>query len=302
MSIDTSHHPQTPVQVSTLDKLSFTVFLAIALHALLIFGVSFNVDLGKSPAPTLEVTLATHKTAQKIDQADFLAQHDQQASGTEKSIQEVTTDQLSPFNDVSTKPVTPLEQVKARTPQPKSTTQVISTRSANTHKARTPDSHQDTEKQKSEGRDPDDIQRSSEIASLIAKLDSQRQTLANRPRVSRQTSVSTKTAIDATYINQWESKVTVIGNRNFPEEALRNRIFGSLRLATTINPNGTIKKVEITQSSGEPVLDNAALQIVHQAAPFDALPPEILKDYDLYEIIRTWHFEISGLSTSFGVK
>jgi len=83
---------------------------------------------------------------------------------------------------------------------------------------------------------------------------------------------------------------------------LRNRIFGSLRLATTINPNGTIKKVEITQSSGEPVLDNAALQIVHQAAPFDALPPEILKDYDLYEIIRTWHFEISGLSTSFGVK
>jgi len=65
-----------------------------------------------------------------------------------------------------------------------------------------------------------------------------------------------------------------------------------------INPNGTIHSVEILESSGHRILDQAAVQIVHLAAPFQSFPPEIRREYDRLEIIRTWQFEISGLSTS----
>ena len=99
-------------------------------------------------------------------------------------------------------------------------------------------------------------------------------------------------------MNKWINKVVFVGNRNFPKEALSQKIFGSLRLATTLKPNGTIHSVEILQSSGHSVLDNAALQIVHLASPFPPFPPEIRKDTDQLEIIRTWNFEISGLSTN----
>ncbi len=51
-------------------------------------------------------------------------------------------------------------------------------------------------------------------------------------------------------------------------------------------------------SSGHRLLDQAAVQIVHLAAPFNSFPPEIRQEYDRLEIIRTWNFEIAGLSTS----
>ncbi|MCV6614632.1 MAG: energy transducer TonB, partial [Cellvibrionaceae bacterium] len=75
-------------------------------------------------------------------------------------------------------------------------------------------------------------------------------------------------------------------------------ITGTLRAAVTLLPNGNVDKVEILHSSGYKLLDRAALQIVYLAAPYAPFPPEIRKTTDKLEIIRTWHFEISGLSTS----
>jgi protein TonB len=65
-----------------------------------------------------------------------------------------------------------------------------------------------------------------------------------------------------------------------------------------LNPDGTIFEIEILQSSGQRILDSAARQIVHLAAPFNAFPPEIRRQSDRLKIIRTWNFNIEGLSTS----
>ena len=56
------------------DRLTFTVFVALAFHALLIFGVAFTFNPDSSQMPTLEITLANHKSATEPDKADFLAQ------------------------------------------------------------------------------------------------------------------------------------------------------------------------------------------------------------------------------------
>lgn len=288
----------TTANVDTGDRLTFTLFLALAVHALLILGITFGDDLFSKPAPTLEITLATHSDTREPEKADFLAQHNQQASGTADKAKQMTTDQPSVFNDSTVRELNPQPMVKKSDPIPPSEQTQVTTVSKSQFKVQqSPETISEPQERK-EGRDAADSSLSSEIASLRAKLDKQRQAIAKRPRVRRLTSVATKASVDAEYMNKWINRVVFVGNRNFPQEALARKIFGSLRLATTLKPNGTIHSVEILHSSGFAVLDNAALQIVHLASPFPPFPPEIRKDTDQLEIIRTWNFEISGLSTN----
>ena len=74
--------------VSPGDRLSFTVFLAAALHAALILGVTFTYVNSKPSTHTMEVTLAQQRAKQRPENADFLAQFNQVGSGAleEKAI------------------------------------------------------------------------------------------------------------------------------------------------------------------------------------------------------------------------
>jgi len=289
--------------VDTGDRLTFTVFIALALHALLILGVTFKADFSGQSSPTLEITLANHSSKLAPEKADYLAQSNQQASGTSDKAQQMTTDQLAPIDNAYIEKVTPTPQVRAANPTEQQTLQPVVTRSHSQFQIFQKDTAPNEEEHEEKvGKDQLDTPLSAEIASLRAKLDQQRQAIAKRPRIRRITSVATRASADAQYLHQWTNKIEFIGNRNFPEEAVQQKIYGKLRLVTILRPNGTIHSVEILQSSGHNMLDKAALQIVHLAAPFPPFPPEIRKDVDQLEIIRTWHFELSGLSTSTNSK
>lgn len=93
----------------------------------------------------------------------------------------------------------------------------------------------------------------------------------------------------AQYMEDWRRKVERIGTLNYPEAA-RGRLYGSLLLSVSINADGSVLKVEINRSSGHRLLDEAALRIVHLAAPYAAFPPDIRRDTDIIEITRTWTF------------
>ncbi len=289
--------PTAAAAVDTTDRLIFTVFLALAIHALLILGVTFTSGLAGKPSPTLEVTLAHHNSPQTPDKADFLAQFNQQGSGISDKTQQLTTEQPSPFASNNVNELSPL-QVKEAKPVPSTQNRPITTTSTSNFRLPSKDTTPDEQPEKRDGKDAADRDFSAEIASLQAKVDQQRQAIAKRPRRLTLTSVATKASPDAAYLLKWTNKVEFVGNRNFPQEALRTGVFGNLRLLTILRPNGTIESVEILHSSGHSILDEAALQIVHLSAPFPPFPPEIRKNYDLMEIIRTWRFEINGLSTS----
>lgn len=281
---------------SSNDRLFFTVFVAVALHALLILGLSFEIDLEPKLSPSLNVTLATHKDNQTVENADFLAQHNQQASGTEDQIKELTVTKQAPIADTRIRDITPpSEQMRAQN-EPLQQRVISSTGQSQRRTSIAQD--EQSSPQPLQGQSKIQLQHSAEIASLHAKLAKQRQAYAKRPRIRRITSVATRASVDAEYLSKWASKVEFVGNRNYPEEALQQGIIGTLRAAVTLLPNGNVDKVEILQSSGQKVLDRAALQIVYLASPFAPFPSEIRKTTDRLEIIRTWHFEISGLSTS----
>jgi protein TonB len=129
-----------------------------------------------------------------------------------------------------------------------------------------------------------------EIASLEARIALEQQANAKAPRVKRLTSVSTKTADEAAYLNMWRQKVERVGNANFPSSG----VYGDLRMLVVLNYDGKLKDVRILESSGYKVLDDAALRIVRLAAPYQDFPVEMRKKYDQLEIIRTWKFSRSG--------
>ena len=291
----------TPIRTTLLahDRLSFTLFISLAIHALIIFGVTFNPTVPSNAAPSIAVTIATHKAEHAPEEVDFLAQHNQEASGTEAERRELTTDNHADFADTRIQSVNspPQPQPRNRTDEKPEDKQIISTR--DTNQLSVESSNTIDEINNNTARDQKATPAlDNEIASLLATLDRQRQEYAKRPRKRALTSVSAKSAVDAAYLHKWTQKVEAVGNRNFPREAVKNSITGSLRLLCVINANGVVEAVEILQTSGHSVLDSAALQIIRLASPFLPFPPEIRKNADQLEIIRTWHFEISGLKTT----
>lgn len=286
------------IEDNSYDRLSFTLFLALVFHGVLLFGLSFTVQKGTAIAPTLNVTLATFESQKTPDKADFLAQHNQEASGELDEVKELTTQKQAEISDIQIRDVNPLPQIKA-TERNQSATQLVTTTASRRQKVDNKieaNNRDNTRKQK--GQRIDAPYMNAEFASLSARLDRLKQEYANRPRVRRLNSVSTKSSNDAQYMLDWVSKIERVGSENFPQSALRQSIFGKLRMVVRIVPNGDVEKVEILQSSGFDILDNAAIQIVKLAAPFDSFPSEISENADRLEIIRTWNFESTGFRTS----
>ena len=114
---------------------------------------------------------------------------------------------------------------------------------------------------------------------------------AQKNRINRQNTAASKRDISAWYRDDWRKKVERIGNLNYPEEARRQGLYGSLRVLVLIKRDGSVAQMRVLESSGHPILDQAALNIVRTAMPFAPFTGELAAQYDQVEIIRTWRFE-----------
>lgn len=279
---------QNPAGVRPADRLGFTLFLTAAVHLALLLGVSFALPEPNMVSKTLDVTLASFKSAEAPKQADFLAQHDQQGSGSLEHKATPKTTELAPFQDSEIRRVEPPARPKTSPPQP--TRAAVASRAPQpdrtTTKAQTPRPPQPTQ----QAPEFDSSQLSAEIASLEAQLSHEQQLYAKRPRVHRLNAASTMRDKGAWYKEEWRRKVERVGNLNYPDAARRERIYGSLRLLVSINRDGTLREVQVLESSGQTILDQAALRIVRLSAPFAPFSGD-LSDVDVLEIIRTWRFE-----------
>ena len=282
------------------DRLSFTVFLAIALHAVIILGVTFTYVEREQSATTLEVTLAQHRSKNRPDKADFLAQFDQVGSGTLEEKALITSPNKAEYHDTVIRETSPVQQVASMPQRELEQVETVTTTAESSQQtspeiAKSETSHEETLTPGEKSL----LQRSLEIASLEARLDQQRQIYAKRPRIKRLTSLSTASSNDAFYLNSWRRKIERIGNLNYPAEARRRKLYGSLRLMVAVLPDGSLMEVEILKSSGHQVLDDAALRIVRLSAPFAPFPDELRETTDVLEIIRTWQFRENSSLRSF---
>jgi protein TonB len=126
------------------------------------------------------------------------------------------------------------------------------------------------------------------MARLEAQISRQTDDYNKRPRKAFVGARATEHRL-AQYVEDWRIKVERIGNLNYPSEA-RGRIYGSLQVTVAIRPDGSIDSMQVTRPSGYPILDRAAEKILNLAAPFAPFSSEILKDYNMIVITRTWTF------------
>src|SRR5690606_32417230 len=259
------------------------VMVALALHALLILGLGFKLQSDAAAPATIEVTLAHRPADETPGESDFIAQFDQQGSGSEATKQQLTSDRTPTLDDTvfrDTDSPQPIEQRQAE--QIRAAQQVVATRQPSAERRDRAEDHQ------RDGTVDTAPQPLREIASLRAKLAHQRQLYSKIPRTLVLTAASAKASDQAEYLRHRIEWVEKIGNENYPEEAQRRKLYGTIRLAVALERDGNVAGVEILKSSGQRVLDQAAIRIVRLAAPFQPIPPSIREDR--IEVIRSWNF------------
>jgi len=278
-------------RAATRRRLAITLLCAAALHLAVLLGVGFSLPSPDAPSKTLDVTIAAFRSEAPPEQAELLAQHDQQGSGSLEQQATPQTTEQAPFQDSRIQPVAAPPPAPSSPPVPASAPRSVTTRAPRPQAVATTPPPQPAETPRpAELPRFDSSQLSAEIASLEAQLSDERQQYAKRPRVHRLNAASTMRDKGAWYKEEWRRKVERIGNLNYPDEARRQRLYGSLRLLVAINRDGTLREVSVLESSGQPVLDQAALRIVRLAAPFAPFSGD-LADIDVLEIIRTWRFQ-----------
>ena len=280
------------VSITTRDRLIFCLFVAISIHAALILGLGFTAEMSGEEQISIEVTLSVASDALAPEQADFIAATNQLGSGTEAEVQDMTTTERADFKRNELNPVmsqpTPIPEVTERT-RDVLTTQADVPENANddlrtmTELLAVPDTNQ-----------LDRAKLVQEIASLEARIAKDRQILAKMPRTKRISSVTTRSASEAAYLNMWRQRCERIGRANYPAGSLE----GEVLMLVSILADGTLEEVRILKSSGHKQLDRAALATVKQAAPYQPFNLEMRKSYDRLEFTRTWQFTKSGSSAS----
>jgi protein TonB len=281
----------------TRERFGFTVFLSACAHAIVILGVGFTYLEEISSEPALEITMAQYRSEITPTDADFLAQENQTGSGNLDEKAAPSSPFESDFYDELIQEVQPVPQApEIVNDVDTQDTAVISSFQDEEQVWQQLDDVED-EGIISERSTPEEL--SLAIASLQAQLDLRRQSYAKRPRKYTISSPSTKKSHDALYLDKWRRRIEAVGNINYPDEARQQQLYGSLRMLVSLLPDGEVDNIRILQSSGHSILDQAAIEIVRLAAPFEPFPAELRAEADILDIIRTWRFHEGNALTSF---
>ena len=273
--------------------------VAVFLHAVLIFATGFMTP---EPNPVrkstlLDITLVNTSSDVAPKDADFIAQANQQGGGSLDKKSRITSPFASENPNITDGDQTFASEESAPQITPKPKPQILTTK-GNTNKTI---NEQIIEEEVNEETvvNEEVSEKAEEIAMLMAEMNKEEQRYAKRPRIHFVDSISAKSSVEARYINNWAKKLERIGNINFPNEAIRLSLSGTLILNATLDRAGRVVEMQIDVSSGSRVLDKAALRIVKLAAPYEPLPSEIRKKYDRLNITRSMVFHKENGKTTF---
>ena len=280
--------------VTPADRFGFTLFLALVFHGVLILGLGFAPEDPEPTNSSLDVTMATQPSREAPEEADFIADAAQQGSGELEERRQLTTTERASLPDTRMRSVTPPRSEPEAAEASSGTRTLTTTAETSKSVARETESRRFTETDSNPHESL--MERSSDIASLEARLADQRNRYAKRPRINRVTSVSTMKEVGAAYVRRWQETIERTGNLNYPEQARRRGLHGDVRMMVSINSDGTLREMQVLQSSGHTILDDAARRIVRQASPFEPFDSEMIEQQDVLEIIRTWSFRRRGMA------
>jgi protein TonB len=101
----------------------------------------------------------------------------------------------------------------------------------------------------------------------------------------------TRESLLAPYLVGWRTKIERLGTLNYPQAAWRAPATQNPIIEVVILADGRLDSADIRQSSGSAKLDQAALDILKLASPFDPFPKELADKYRLMRFTYQWQFE-----------
>ncbi len=131
---------------------------------------------------------------------------------------------------------------------------------------------------------------------LMKEITDGREALESAPKEAFTTSYSQNAEFDE-YKEVWRKHVETCGNDNYPAQLSAQGLSGKLILDAVIQRNGSLLRVDIARPSGNPIVDQAAIEIVKSCMPYPALPAKHDPNV-LVHIIRTWEFKHSKVTSS----
>ncbi|HEV7269732.1 TonB family protein [Pseudoxanthomonas sp.] len=282
--------PVPPPKIGANERLGATLALSLIVHGLLVLGVGFALDDAAPVMPTLDVILSQTSTPLTPKEADFLAAANQEGGGESDVAKRPRDSQAGwiPQPDTGLAPQPLRAQTTAPVPPPES--RVVTTRES---EIRTP-----TPEARPQPDQPDlplgqqKVQRDAEMARLAAEYHLRSELYAKRPK-RKFVSASTKEYVYANYLRAWVDRAERVGNLNYPDEARRRRLAGTLVISVAVRRDGSVEQTRIIQSSGIPLLDSTAQRIVQLSSPFPPLP-ETAENVDVLHVTRTWRFLPGG--------
>jgi protein TonB len=241
--------------------------------------------------PTLDVTLTQTRTDAPPKQADFLSEANQQGGGDSDRALRPREAQLGVVAKATPGIAQELLTMQAPPPQPLQAQRLLTTTSAQRNVVPPQEAQLSTELPLPTGHEltEQDLQ----MARKAAEIAREQQLYAKRPR-RKFISASTREYAYAGYMRAYVARIERIGNLNYPDEARRRNLSGRVVLNVAVRRDGSVESIVVVQSSGIPVLDEAAKQSVRLAVPFPPLPATS-DNLDVLNITRTWDWMPGGL-------
>ena len=253
------------------QRLAVCLFVAAAVHAVVLLNVDIPAPRPPDPMPALEVVLRQKPLSSPNPFSD--------ARPEAADIETASTDEADEEAASARSPTKTPEAVESP-PVPSETDREAEPRSAladtTTH----------------------DLARAitAQAEALAAPHPDATKTGASSTRVRRLTGPPSGDPELAYYLDSWRRKVERVGNINYPREARARGLSGTLRLLVVIDREGVLQDARILESSGHEVLDEGAVRIVNLAAPFSPFTKSMRARIDMLEIERRWRFRQDRLT------
>ncbi len=281
--------------ISDNDRFGLTFLLTAIFHGIVILGVTFTFTpaADSKTSPALDIILLQTQSPSKNKHADYLAQISQQGGGDSKK--KVRPRDLFSAPTLAQKSGLTMQH-QQQPAQPRQTRQVAllhqATASYQTHRNdqhNTPDDKNRTELSH--------VTKTIQTARLAAEVSDTIDEHSKMGKVKFLNS-STRAFVPAEYMRHWIDRVERIGNLNYPDQARREKLSGTLIMDVTISADGKLLKTDLRQSSGHQILDDAARRIIRLAAPFPPFPAKLRQQANVIHITRSWEFlNSNGLHT-----
>ncbi len=277
----------------TRDRLTTTVFMAALVHGVIIVGVTFGgVKQAPKGAPGLEVLIVSEDVpeARRNEDATYLAQRTQLGSGTtepgevtrapraaaEHAARNGRNDGTVLADDAGALLAT-ADSRSLTTTAPMPEILYFAPPSSDTQMTEVPvqtDGNSERDK--------------------LGVDDEEEQKVRGPQRDELWVTPDTRQALVAPYLVSWRLKVERLGTMNFPQAAWRAPGTRNPDVEVSILADGTLESAIIVRSSGSAKLDQAVVDILKLASPFDPFPKELAEKHRVLRFKYGWEFQSPG--------